>query len=197
MKRYSAILVVLTGFGLCTLTSTAQDSGHRLVLDRKGETIVLEPYAPNILRVTLSLNPDPAKAAPGYGFVALPDAAGWTASKTDDADVYKSGRIVATVDSASPRRKYALVQSEVDISKFFNGSAPGAHITFTTPEGKKLLEMTGWSQAVPNRKDGTAGLALDFRPTDPKSYIVGATFVSPDDEHYYGLGQNHEGFLDH
>jgi len=26
---------------------------------------------------------------------------------------------------------------------------------------------------------------------------VGATFSSPDDEHYYGLGQNHEGFLDH
>jgi len=27
--------------------------------------------------------------------------------------------------------------------------------------------------------------------------VVGATFASPDDEHYYGLGQNHEGFLDH
>jgi alpha-D-xyloside xylohydrolase len=223
MKRYSAALVFLAGFGLCALTLTAQDSSHRLVLDRKGETIVLEPYAPNILRVTLSLNPDPAKAAPGYGFVASPnilrvtlslnpdpakaapgygfvaspESAGWAASRTDDADVYKSDRIVATVESNNPRRKYAVVQSEVDISKFFNGSAPGAHITFTTPEGKKLLEMTGWSQAVPNRKDGTAGLALDFRPTDPKSYIVGATFVSPDDEHYYGLGQNHEGFLDH
>ncbi len=28
-------------------------------------------------------------------------------------------------------------------------------------------------------------------------YQVGATFASPDDEHYYGLGQNQEGFLDH
>ena len=27
--------------------------------------------------------------------------------------------------------------------------------------------------------------------------MVGATFASPDDEHYYGLGQNQEGFLDH
>ena len=85
----------------------------------------------------------------------------------------------------------------VDISKFFNGSTPGAHITSTTPEGKKLLEMTGWSQAVPNHKDGTADLNNDRRPTDPEFYTVGATFVSPDDEHYYGLGQNHEGFLDH
>jgi alpha-D-xyloside xylohydrolase len=26
---------------------------------------------------------------------------------------------------------------------------------------------------------------------------VGATFASPDDEHYYGLGQNQQGYLDH
>ncbi len=37
----------------------------------------------------------------------------------------------------------------------------------------------------------------DRRPSDPPFYQVGAIFVSPDDEHYYGLGQNHEGFLDH
>ena len=37
----------------------------------------------------------------------------------------------------------------------------------------------------------------DKRPSDPPFYQVGATFVSPDDEHYYGLGQNQEGFLDH
>jgi hypothetical protein len=43
----------------------AQTPGQRLELDRKGETIVLEPYAPNILRVTLSLKRDPALAAPG------------------------------------------------------------------------------------------------------------------------------------
>ena len=57
--------------------------------------------------------------------------------------------------------------------------------------------MTGWSQSVPNHKDDTAGLADDRRPTDPPFYVVGATFASPDDEHYYGLGQNQEGFLDH
>ena len=37
----------------------------------------------------------------------------------------------------------------------------------------------------------------DRRPTDAEFYTVGATFASPDDEHYYGLGQNQEGFLDH
>jgi alpha-D-xyloside xylohydrolase len=57
--------------------------------------------------------------------------------------------------------------------------------------------MTDWSMSVPNHKDGNAGVLNDKRPSDPPFYQVGATFVSPDDEHYYGLGQNHEGFLDH
>ena len=50
---------------------------------------MLEPYAPNILRVTLSLKHDPALAAPGYGFVAAPDGDGWSASQTPQADVYQ------------------------------------------------------------------------------------------------------------
>jgi alpha-D-xyloside xylohydrolase len=89
------------------------------------------------------------------------------------------------------------LQTQLDIAKYFNGSTPGAHITFRTPAGAKLLELTGWSQAVPNHKDGTAWLVYDRRPTDPPFYTVGATFASPDDEHYYGLGQNQQGYLDH
>jgi len=110
--------------------------------------------------------------------------------------VYQSARIVATVDRDLPPAHPPL-QTEVDIAKYFNGSAPGAHITLRTPEGNTLLELTGWSQSVPNTKDGTADVARDRRPTDPDFYVVGATFRSPGDEHYYGLGQNHEGFLDH
>jgi alpha-D-xyloside xylohydrolase len=178
--------------GTCGWAQTDQ----KLELNRKGETIVLEPYAPNILRVTLSLNREPAEAAPGYGIIGTPAATGWSASETERTNVYQSGRIIATVDKDLPPLKPKL-QSEIDISKYFNGSTPGAHITLTTPDGTKLLEMTGWSQAVPNHKDGTASLDNDRRPSDPPFYIVGAKFVSPDDEHYYGLGQNHEGFLDH
>ena len=48
-------------------------SSTQVVLDRKGETIVLEPYAPNIVRVTLSLQRENALAKPGYGFVGTPD----------------------------------------------------------------------------------------------------------------------------
>jgi alpha-D-xyloside xylohydrolase len=196
MQRSTVLLAIFAAIVFTTVSGVAQQPAQRLVLDRKGETIVLEPYAPNILRVTLSLNREPALAAPGYGFDAAPAAAGWSASQTAQADIYKSGRIVATVDNDLPPSKPAL-QTEQDIAKYFNGSAPGAHITLRTPEGKTLLELIGWSQAVPNHKDGTADVARDRRPTDPAFYTVGATFASPDDEHYYGLGQNQEGFLDH
>jgi len=193
MQRFSFGVAVVAGLVLASVSASAQS---RLELDRKGETIVLEPYAPNILRVTLSLKKEPALAAPGYGIIGTPAAEGWSATETAQANVYQSGRIVATVDKDLPPA-HPPMQSEIDIAKFFNGSAPGAHITLRTPEGKKLLEMTGWSQSVPNHKDGTADVANDRRPTDPEFYIVGANFVSPADEHYYGLGQNHEGFLDH
>jgi alpha-D-xyloside xylohydrolase len=196
MKRFSSILAILAGLVLPAAASQAQSPNQRLELDRKGETIVLEPYAPNILRVTLSLNREPALAAPGYGLIATPAASGWTASQTAQADVYQSARIVATVDRDLPPA-HPPMQTENDIHKYFNGSTPGTHITLRTPEGKMLLELTGWSQSVPNIKDGTAAVLRDRRPTDPEFYEVGATFVSPEDEHYYGLGQNHEGFLDH
>ncbi|HEY1159899.1 MAG TPA: TIM-barrel domain-containing protein [Terracidiphilus sp.] len=196
MQRFSYVVAVFAGFVLAGVSVQAQSPKERLELDRKGETIVLEPYAPNILRVTLSLNRGPGLAGPGYGFVAAPAAAGWSATETAEANVYQSARIVATVDKDLPP-VHPPLQTEIDIGRYFNGSVPGAHITLRTPEGKKLLEMTGWSQSAPNHKDGTADVARDRRPTDPKFYVVGATFASPDDEHYYGLGQNQEGFLDH
>ena len=196
MQRFTSVLAVFAGIVLTTVSVPAQSPGQRLELDRKGETIVLEPYAENVLRVTLSLHREAALAGPGYGVVAAPAASGWSASQTAQADVFQSGRIVATVDKDLPPA-HPPVQTEIDIRKYFNGSTPGAHITLRTPDGKTLLEMKGWSQSVPNHKDGTASVANDRRPTDPEFYIVGATFASPDDEHYYGLGQNHEGFLDH
>ncbi len=196
MQKLSYVLAVLAGVTLSGTLALTQSPSPRLEIDRKGETIVLEPYAENILRVTLSLHRGPALAGPGYGIVATPAPAGWTATGTAQADIFRSSRIVATLDKDLPPA-HPPVQTEIDISKYFNGSTPGAHITLRTPKGKTLLEMKGWSQAIPNHKDGTASIAGDRRPTDPEFYIVGATFASPDDEHYYGLGQNHEGFLDH
>jgi alpha-D-xyloside xylohydrolase len=165
-----------------------------VVLERDGSTIVLEAYAPNVVRVTLSLDRKEALAAPGYGFVAAPADQGWTHEKTADADVYRSPRMVVTVAVDKPGTP---LPTQLDIARFFNGSAPPADIAFRTPEGKPLLHMTGWQMSVPNHKDGNAGILADRRETDAPFFQVGATFEAPDDEHYYGFGQHQEGFLDH
>ncbi len=163
-------------------------------MDRDGGTVVLEPYATNIIRVTLSLNKESALAAPGYGFVGTPATEGWTHQQSEQGDVYRSSRLVVKVAVNHPGKPMA---TQIDIAKFFNGSAPPANISIQSPDGKTLLQMTGWSMSVPNYKDSNAGVLNDKRPSDPPFYQVGASFVSPDDEHYYGLGQYHEGFLDH
>ena len=144
-------------------TASAPAQETRVVLDRGGATIVLEPYAPNIIRVTLSKLKQPALAAPGYGVTATPSAAGWSHQQNDDGDTYRSSRLSVTVAANKPGKPPMATQ--VDIGKYFVGSAPGAHITFNTAEGNRLLDMQGWSMAVPNQKDGTAGVLNDKRPT--------------------------------
>ena len=186
-----AIQIILL-MAVCAGTTHAQISP--VVLDRGGSTIALEPYAPNIVRVSLSLAKDRALDKPGYGFVATPKAETWTHQQSEQGDIYQSSRLSVSVAVNRPAKPMA---TEVDIAKFFNGSTPGADISIRTPEGKTLLHMTGWSMSVLNHKDSNAGVLNDKRPSDPPFYQVGATFASPDDEHYYGLGQYHEGFLDH
>jgi alpha-D-xyloside xylohydrolase len=188
-RRWVFALVFLLSISFATANAENQ-----IILTRDNSTIVLEPYAPNIIRVNLSLLRDKATAAPGYGFIASPAPQGWNTKHTTDADVFSSSRMMVTVEANHPWRPS---QTERDIARYFNGSAPGAHITITTSEGKKLLELTGWSMSVPNNKDGNAGILHDKRPADEAFYQVGAIFNSPDDEHYYGLGQNQEGYLDH
>jgi len=185
-----AIFLLVTAPTFSILVSA--ESGQ-MVLHREPITIVIQPYAPNIVRITLSLLRDQAIAAPGYGFTAVPSAQGWVQQHNNDGDVYRSSRLVVSIDKGRPATPMA---AQVDIAKFFNSSVPPAHVTIRTPDGKTLLDMTDWTMSVPNHKDGNAGILQDRRPTDPPFYQVGATFTSPPDEHYYGLGQNQEGFLD-
>jgi alpha-D-xyloside xylohydrolase len=189
----SGILSVLLWAGRLS----AQTPPQQIVLERGNATVVLEPYAPNIIRVTLSLLKNAALAPPGYGISAKPSTEGWTYAKTEDADVYRSSRMVVTMPVNHHTGGKPPLNTQIDIAKFFNGSTPWVPVTVTTPEGKTLLNMQGWQMSVPNHKDGNAQVENDRRPSDPPFYQVGASFHSPDDEHYYGLGENQEGNLDH
>jgi alpha-D-xyloside xylohydrolase len=169
-------------------------SAQQLTLQRNDATILVEPYAPNIVRVSMSLLKADALAAPGYGIVAKPLPDGWTAASSTAGDTLTSSRLVVTV---SPQGKpWVPTGTAADIAKFFNGSTPGIGLSIKTPDGQTLVELAGWQMSVPNYKDGNHDILYDRRPTDPPFYQVGAAFVAPRDEHDYGLGQNQEGFLD-
>ncbi len=187
MNRSFAFYLLLAG-------STAAYS-QTPALERNGQTIVIEPYAPNVVRVTLSLIARNAEAAPGYGVIAAPEKTGWShASNEKGADIYTSSRIKVTV---APAYRHDPGQKLPDTAKFFSGSVPGTNISFTLPDGTPLAEMTGWQMAALNQKDDTLKNARGIKPQDLPLYTVGASFRAPDDEHYYGLGENQEGYLDH
>jgi alpha-D-xyloside xylohydrolase len=88
---------------------------------------------------------------PGYGFIAAPSDEGWTHQQDDEGDVYRTLRLAVTVVANHPGKPVA---TEVDIAKFFSGSAPAAHITISTPQDKTLLDLTGWWMSVPLRQPG-------------------------------------------
>ena len=118
----------------------------------------------------------------------------WSLRHEVDADVYTSPRLIVSVGVSKEQKPSAMAR---DLAKYFSGSAPPVPLTIKSPGGKSLVELKAWSMASPNYKDGNAAILRDKRPSDAPFYRVGAIFNSPDDEHYYGLGQNQEEAIDH
>ncbi len=165
----------------------------RINTQRDSATVLVEPYAPNIVRVSMSLLHDEALAPPGYGLIAQPAGEGWTMQSDAAGDVLRSNALTVTVSPQGPRRSGGAGS---EIARYFNGSAPYVGLSIKGADGGELLRLNSWEMAVPNYKDGTHGVLADRRPMDKPFYEVGATFSAADDEHDYGLGQNQEGFLD-
>jgi alpha-D-xyloside xylohydrolase len=187
-------LVDVRGAGLmaCVLVVSGVCAAQQLTLERGKASVVVEAYAPNIVRVTMSLDKARAMAGPGYGILAKPDAAGWTAETNEHGDVLKSSRMVVQVQGQGKPYTGKLP----DTAKFFNGYTPYVGLEIKSAEGETLLDMRGWEMSVPNYKDGNHDILNERRPQDDPYFQVGATFAAPKDEHYYGLGQNQEGYFD-
>jgi alpha-D-xyloside xylohydrolase len=167
---------------------------QRLELQRHEATVLVEPYAPNIVRISLSLRHDDALAAPGYGIIAHPSGSGWTSTRGQAGDLLYSNQVQVTVVPQAENRTPA--GTHADIARFFNGSAPWVGLSIARGDRTPLFHLTTWQMAVPNYKDGTSQLNNDRRPSDPPFFTVGAGLSSAPDEHDYGLGQNQEGYLD-
>jgi alpha-D-xyloside xylohydrolase len=185
---FSSLVIFDGAFAFC--------QSHPIVIEREGSTIAVEPYAPNIVRVTLSTLKDQVAAPPGYGIVGNPQSSGWSHDKNTEGDTIKSSRMTLFFAAPAPPVRRPDGTFYRGPQKSFNGSHRGAYLSITA-NGKPLLNMQGWEMAVLNDKDGDRQLENDRRPEDPPFYRVGATFASPEDENYYGLGQNQEGFLNH
>ena len=171
-------------------TAPAQAPTGGLVLARGSNTISLEPYAPNIIRVTLTTGTKKEENLPGPGIDAIPKQDGWTVSS--GGDEYHSSRLSVRVSDSDASRPMPLDKVNRDLRIHYFGDTPDSNshedaITISTETGKPLLTLRRWSMAL-NPPDPS-------HPDDTGSH-VSAVFDSPADEHYYGLGQHQEGFLD-
>ena len=197
----SSIQWMLCFIAVGSLNTLAQ--GAKFVLDRDGRTIVLEPYAPNIVRVTLGKDRAKAAGAAGYGLIGIPSMTGWVHQRdSDGSDVFRSSQLVIHVsaDHLPPSRlSRAMPLDDLNQSlrdRYFGGGDGNRRnedtVAVTAASGKELLTMRDWSM-VPNKADAEAETAAS--QNDP-GFRVSATFDSPADEHYYGLGQQQQGALD-
>ncbi len=200
LTRFFLFPLALRAFG--GITASAQDNSF--VLNREGRSVVLEPYAPNILRITISRTAAMATTAPGYGLEGTPEKTGWThAVDASGNEVVRSARMVVKLSpehltpASSPARMPLDPLNMALREHYFGGPGKGRGVddlSVATAAGKPLLDMRNWSMA-PNRAAAEASGSAQAESTDA-GYRVAATFDSPADEHYYGLGQQQGGFLD-
>ena len=177
----------------------------QVVLSREGRTVVIEPYAPDIVRVTLSTDNSAAVAAPGYGVIGKPSMTGWTREQDSSGDeVIRSSRMVVRVGPGNQKPQSLPISkaTQAAIARAMGNSsrprrAPGSFddtISIATASGKPLLTMWRWSMVPDQHGDSPDGATSAEK--SGAAYRISATFKSPAGEHYYGLGQHQQGFLD-
>lgn len=195
------VLQLATSFALIlsSVAVKAQSSLQAYVLQRNGRTLSIEPFGPNIVRITLSTSESAAIDHPGYGFIASPSNSGWSHTQDSGYDVIRSGRLEVRLARGEqhpiPHLPFDTVNQQLRDIYF----PPGDHrnapfddtINVTTASGKQLLTMWRWSM-FPNQGDSLTSSGAE--KGDPGSR-VSATFDSPAGEHYYGLGQQQQGSL--
>jgi len=146
-------------------------------VERNGALVAVEPYAPNVVRVTIALDHALSDSAPGYGITAKSDAAGWSHSASTAGDTFGSGDLKVTV-KAEP-----WPRAPDQMARYFASALPSASVAFEDAHGQPIVTMGGWDMA-PHDVAGE------------HTFRVGANFSVQPDEHFYGLGQNQEGTLD-
>jgi alpha-D-xyloside xylohydrolase len=152
------------------LSSAAVQAAPIATLDRYGAYVSIEGYGANVLRVTIAQDKEEALKGPGYGL--LPEAADNSAFR-QSGDDFVSKAMSLHVDPAAPPHMPSTME------KYFAPQLPPVSLQVKNARGETVLSMIGWSMA-PHMVNGE------------RTYQVGASFASPADEHYYGMGQNQQ-----
>ena len=156
-------------------------------------TVLIEPYAPNIVRVSMSLRETMRWPRRVMASSPQPDGSGWKLASGSEGDELQSTALTVRLAPGAPPHGEAEAAS-IAIS------SPALRIKLgfesTPPDGKQLVRLDGWQMSVPNYKDGNADLEYDRRPHRSAVLTSRRQLFSRADEHDYGLGQNQQGFLD-
>jgi alpha-D-xyloside xylohydrolase len=171
--RWLSLTTAVSAIGL----SSAALAAPMATVDRYGAFVSVEPYAANIVRVTIATDEALSADKPGYGVSAHSDTAGWTHTTDATGDTFTSSRLNVTV-AAGPQPT-----PPTQMQRYFAPALPGATVIIKGADGKPIVTMNGWDMA-PHTVNGE------------KTFRVGASFSTTPDEHFYGLGQNQEGILD-
>jgi alpha-D-xyloside xylohydrolase len=111
---------------LCSAPLHAQEQNFVVERARAGRTIVIEPYAPNIVRITFSVSRPAAISPPGYGFVAQPSIAGWAQEQTSgQAEVFRSNRLVVRLSTDQSPQHMPLDQLNQSLRERYFGGGGG------------------------------------------------------------------------
>src|SRR5947209_13064020 len=81
-----------------SLMSSSALAAPLATVERNGSYVAVEPFAPNIVHVTIALERDLLDKQPHYGIVARSDAAGWSHASGNEGDRFGSGALTVTVD---------------------------------------------------------------------------------------------------
>jgi alpha-D-xyloside xylohydrolase len=168
-RRRIACLIALLLCGRCLASP--------VVLSRNGAYVAVEAYAPNIVRITIAADHGAAAAPPGYGFIARAERHGLEHTRDAGGDEFRSNVLQLHIDAPPPAAAPSVGE------RYFAPLLPPVALEIRNGAGDTVLTMTGW-QMAPHTVNGE------------QTFQVGASFVAPADEHFYGLGQNQEGILD-
>ncbi len=172
MRRVLALAISLAAF-----TAVVQ-AAPLATLDRDGAWVSVEGYGPNAVRITIAADKAEALKGPGYGILAQgADSTAFRQASDASGDRFASSALSLHVDAAPPPHVPSAME------KYFVPALAPVALQVRNARGELLLAMNNWEMS-PHEVAGE------------KTWQVGASFVAPADEHYYGMGQNQEGILD-